>query len=66
MLRPVSLEGHGVRLEPLTLAHTDALAAAAADGALWELWFTSVPAPADVAAYIEMLLDALFSEIPPQ
>lgn len=49
---PVILEGHGVRLEPLTPAHAPALARAAADGALWELWFTSVPSPDNVAAYI--------------
>ena len=31
--RPVTLEGHGVRLEPLTAGHADDLSAAAADGA---------------------------------
>ena len=54
---PVILEGHGVRLEPLTSAHERDLAAAAADGRLWELWFTSVPAPGETAAYIEHALD---------
>jgi len=49
---PVSLEGHGVRLEPLAQAHRDGLAAAAADGRLWELWFTFVPEPAQTEAYI--------------
>src|SRR5687768_10171510 len=49
---PVTLEGHGVRLEPLTLDHTEGLIAAATDGKLWELWFTSVPAPADARKYI--------------
>ncbi len=43
---PVSLEGHGVRLEPLSDGHHDALNAAAADGRLWERWFTAIP-PAD-------------------
>ena len=56
-LSPVTLEGHGVRLEPLTQAHHDGLAAAAADGRLWELWFTSVPEPDQTAAYIEAALD---------
>jgi hypothetical protein len=28
--QPVTLEGHGIRLEPLTLAHHDALEAVAA------------------------------------
>jgi RimJ/RimL family protein N-acetyltransferase len=55
-LSPVTLEGHGVRLEPLTTAHRDGIAAAAADGRLWELWFTTVPAPDEVAAYIESAL----------
>ncbi len=49
----VTLEGHGVRLEPLTAAHAQGLSDAAADGRLWELWFTSVPAPDEVAGYIE-------------
>jgi RimJ/RimL family protein N-acetyltransferase len=48
----VTLEGHGVRLEPLTPDHADGLIAAATDGRLWELWFTSVPAPADTTKYI--------------
>ena len=51
-LRPVVLEGHGVRLEPLAREHHDGLAAAAADGRLWELWFTSVPEPERTQAYI--------------
>jgi RimJ/RimL family protein N-acetyltransferase len=51
-LTPVTLEGHGVRLEPLTPAHEAGIRAAASDGRLFELWFTSVPAPDQVAAYI--------------
>ena len=54
---PVTLERDGIRLEPLTPAHRDGLAAAAADGRLWELWFTSVPAPDRTAAYIETALE---------
>ena len=46
-LAPVTLERRGVRLEPLKADHHDALAAAAADGELWRLWFTSVPAPGE-------------------
>ena len=53
---PVVLEGHGVRLEPLDASHAGGLAAAAADGKLWELWFTSVPAPGDEGAYIASAL----------
>lgn len=53
---PVTLEGHGVRLEPLAVEHRDALAAAAADGRLWELWFTSVPTAEETAGYIAQAL----------
>lgn len=53
---PKPLEGHGVRLEPLSLDHQEGLQAAAEDGRLWELWFTSVPDPAGVRAYIETAL----------
>jgi N-acetyltransferase len=51
-LGPVQLKGHGVRLEPLTADHQEGLMAAAADGRLWELWFTSVPGPEQAAGYI--------------
>ncbi len=51
-IRPIALEGHGIRLEPLTADHHDGLVPAAADGQLWELWYTSVPAPAETRAYI--------------
>jgi RimJ/RimL family protein N-acetyltransferase len=51
-LKPVVLEGHGVRLEPLAEAHHDGLVAAASDGRLWELWFTGVPRPEETRAYI--------------
>jgi N-acetyltransferase len=51
-LTPVTLEGHGVRLEPLTMAHEAGIRAAASDGRLWELWYTSVPAPDQAAQYI--------------
>jgi RimJ/RimL family protein N-acetyltransferase len=52
-LEPVTLEGRGLRLEPLSLEHLDELVTAAADGKLWELWFTSVPEPEQARAYIE-------------
>lgn len=54
--QPVTLEGRGIRLEPLTAQHHDGLAAAAADGTLWELWFTSVPEPGGTQAYIDAAL----------
>jgi len=49
---PVTLEDRGIRLEPLELGHADDLIAAASDGRLWELWFTSVPEPDQVRRYI--------------
>ena len=51
-LSPISLEGHGVRLEPLRAEHADALASAVADGRLWELWFTAAPEPAHTQRYV--------------
>ena len=49
---PVVLEGHGIRLEPLTEAHGDALAAAASDGRLWEFWYIAVPPPEGMKEYV--------------
>jgi N-acetyltransferase len=57
--QPTTLEGHGVRLEPLTADHRASLQAAAADGQLWELWFTSVPEPDRTDAYIATALEGL-------
>jgi N-acetyltransferase len=54
--KPATLEGHGVRLEPLSREHEKDLAEAAQDGKLWALWFTSVPAPGETAKYIETAL----------
>lgn len=51
-----TLIGQHVRLEPLTLSHVDELNTAAADGALWRLWFTSVPAPGDMESYVKTAL----------
>ena len=48
-----------MRLEPLTREHHGGLEAAAADGRLWELWFTSVPEPGKTDAYIRTALDGL-------
>jgi len=53
---PVTLEGYGVRLEPLAAEHGKDLADAAADGRLWELFFTSVPEPERTSDYIRFAL----------
>ncbi|HEY5896031.1 MAG TPA: GNAT family protein [Burkholderiales bacterium] len=54
--QPVNLEGHGVRLEPMEAKHVAGLREAAADGKLWELWFTSVPEPEQTENYIAQAL----------
>jgi RimJ/RimL family protein N-acetyltransferase len=51
-VHPIILERDGIRLEPLTDAHQEGLALAAADGRLWDLWFSAVPAPEGVPAYV--------------
>jgi RimJ/RimL family protein N-acetyltransferase len=51
--KPATMEGHGVRLEPLTLEHEKPLMEAAKDGRLWELFFTSVPETENTKRYIE-------------
>lgn len=49
---PSLLEGHGVRLEPLTPAHAPGLAVAATEGDQARLFFTFVPEPDGTEAYI--------------
>lgn len=57
--RPVTLEGLGVRLEPLERSHADALAAAAADGELWKLWYVATAglAPGLEHGYVNAALE---------
>jgi RimJ/RimL family protein N-acetyltransferase len=50
--QPIVLQKDGIRLEPLSEEHHDALVEAASDGRLWELWFTAVPPPEGMRAYI--------------
>jgi len=51
-VQPVTLTGRHATLEPLEAGHADGLRAAAADGDLWKLWYTSVPAPDRMEAEI--------------
>ncbi len=51
-LEPVTLAGEYATLEPLDPAHEAALAEACADGRLWEIWYTTVPGPAQMGAEI--------------
>jgi N-acetyltransferase len=50
--RPITLQSHGIRLEPLEQSHSHALHAAAADGELWKLWYV---ATADLAPETDFL-----------
>lgn len=58
-IHPVTLEGHGIRLEPLNASHAAPLADAVRDGELFRLWFTVVPGPEKVEQYIAAALDGL-------
>lgn len=51
-VKPVTLVGRHVTLEPLRAEHADGLRSACADGELWKLWYTSVPAPERIEAEI--------------
>ncbi|MEH6415865.1 GNAT family N-acetyltransferase [Pseudomonas sp. CGJS7] len=50
------LSGEHVTLEPLSAAHGDGLRAALAGGELAKAWYTNVPAPEGVDAYIASAL----------
>ncbi|MEH0153527.1 GNAT family protein [Limibacter armeniacum] len=54
----ITLDGEKVSLSPLNTTHREALMEAAADGKLWELWFTSVPSEEGVDNYILSALKA--------
>jgi len=56
-IEPVVLEGEHVVLEPLARSHVEALERAAADGELWRLWYTTVPAPGQTDAYVDAALE---------
>jgi hypothetical protein len=56
-VEPLKLTGQRwVSLEPLTRAHVPEIAAAAADGELGGLWFTTAPLPQTAAQWVERLL----------
>ena len=56
-IEPVTLTGRNwVVLEPLQREHADELLAAAKDGELWKLWYTSVGDPDAVFSYIDAAL----------
>ena len=53
----LTLKNENVGLIPLEKSHRAALLEAAADGELWDLWFTSVPSERTIDAYIETALN---------
>jgi RimJ/RimL family protein N-acetyltransferase len=56
-VEPITLAGGHVVLSPLAREHEAGLRAAAADGQLWQLWYTSVPAPDQTLEWIDAALD---------
>lgn len=56
-IEAIVIAGRHVTLEPLAQAHAEELAAATRDGELWKLWYTQIPAPDAVAAYIDAALE---------
>lgn len=49
----IPLEGAHVRLEPLGPEHREGLCEAVRDGSLWSLFYTMVPHPDDMAAFVD-------------
>ncbi|EMY78149.1 acetyltransferase (GNAT) domain protein [Leptospira weilii serovar Ranarum str. ICFT] len=54
--QPISLIGNRVELHPLRTEHLDDLTKAVLDGELWKLWFTMVPSPEEMEAWIQKAL----------
>ncbi len=61
-LQPVTLSNDVVTLEPLSHDHLEGLCDAARDGELWNLWYTFVPRPEDMAAEIDRRLGLLHAQ----
>lgn len=56
-LQPLTLEGEKVKLIPLERSHKAALLEAAADGELWNFWYTTVPSEETIDAYLDFALN---------
>ncbi len=54
--KPITLTGRHATLAPLSVSHCADLSDAVKDGELWQLWYTTVPAPENMAAEIERRL----------
>lgn len=55
-VRPVTLAGRHVRLEPLSLAHLEGLCAVGLDPELWRWTLTVIRTPEEMRAYVETAL----------
>ncbi len=55
-LAPLTFTGQHADLVPLSMAHHDDLIDAVRDGELWNLWYTFIPTPENMAAEIERRL----------
>lgn len=55
-LNEIELKGALVTLRPMGLQYRDAMVAAASDGKLWELWYTTVPSEKSIDAYLQKAL----------
>jgi RimJ/RimL family protein N-acetyltransferase len=55
-IEPFELHGEYVSLVPLTMEYHEQLREALADAELWNLWYTSIPRPENLAAEIERRL----------
>ncbi|WP_276370841.1 GNAT family protein [Chryseolinea sp. H1M3-3] len=52
----ITLTGNHVRLLPMDLTHLEGLQEAATDGELWKLWYTFIPTPEGMEAWIRKAL----------
>ena len=50
--KPIILRGEHVELIPIERQHLQPLISAASDGELWKLWYTLIPTPEDMEAWV--------------
>lgn len=56
-IKPITLEGNTVRLEPLSVNHLDGLSAVGIDGEIWRYTMTVIRNRGDMERYIESALE---------
>jgi RimJ/RimL family protein N-acetyltransferase len=57
-IEPAVLVGQHITLRPIQLTDLDELITAASDGELWDLWYTAVPSPEQMATTIHEALES--------